>query len=172
MSSQPRAHGPSTQTGDPVRDSALALVPTVLDAYIPLSRAVWLEGPLGPALLELVRLRNAQRVNCVFCRNARYDIAKEDGLTEQQIEWMGSAQGRQQLTRRERLALAFADAYLDGPDTLSSEHQAELADAFTAQEIAHLSLALLLFNTFSRCAVTIGGMPESLPVMEVSLPPA
>ncbi|GAB3290097.1 carboxymuconolactone decarboxylase family protein [Parahaliea aestuarii] len=172
MTSQPRAHGPGTQSGDPVRDSALALVPEILEAYIPLSRAVWLEGPLGPALLEMVRLRNAQRVNCVFCRNARYDIARDDGLTEEKIGWMASEEGREQLSEQERLAVAFADAYLEGPDNLSSDLQAELAAAFSPAEIAHLSLALLLFNTFSRCAVTIGGMPDSLPVMEVSLPPA
>lgn len=171
MSGQPRAHGPASNSGDPVRDSALALVPEVLEHYIPLSRAVWLDGPLNPALLELVRLRNARRVNCVFCRNARYDIAREDGLTEAHIDKLASADGLAQLSDRERLALTFCDYYLDDPDAMPAAVRRELESEFSAAELAHLGLALLLFNTFSRCAVTIGGMPESLPLIEVSLPP-
>lgn len=170
MSNQPRARAPASATGDPVRDSALALVPTTLDHYIPLSRRVWLEGPLGPELLEMARLRNARKVNCVFCRNARYDIAREAGLTEDKVEQIADGYQESDLTTREKLVLAFADQYLEDPSGMTASLQEALAAEFTPKELVHLSLALLLFNTFSRCAVALGGMPDELPVMEVSLP--
>jgi hypothetical protein len=33
-----------------------------------------------------------------------------------------------------------------------------------------LAVGLAAFNASSRCAVSLGGMPESLPVMEISVP--
>ena len=170
MSATPRAQAASGDHGDPVRDSALGLVPDILDRYIPLSRKVWQEGPLNPAQLEMVRLRNARKVNCVFCRNARYDIAKEAGLSEAMIQQIDDNYQHSDLSRREKLLLAFTDQYLDAPTAMSDSLKAELVAEFSTEELVHLSLALLLFNTFSRCAVALGGMPDELPLMEVSLP--
>jgi hypothetical protein len=33
-----------------------------------------------------------------------------------------------------------------------------------------MAISLTFFNALSRCAVSIGGMPESMPVTEVSVP--
>jgi alkylhydroperoxidase family enzyme len=170
VSSQPRAHPPSQRSGDVVRDSALGLVPTVLQHYLPLSRRLWLDGPLGPELLEMARLRNARKVNCVFCRSARYDIARAAGLTEDRIQQIEDGYQDSELSQREKLLLAFCDHYLDNPGGMDEGLKAALRDEFSPAELVHLSLSLLLFNTFSRCAVSLGGMPEELPLMEVSLP--
>ncbi len=35
--------------------------------------------------IEMLRLRNARTVNCVFCKAARYDVARQDGLTEDKV---------------------------------------------------------------------------------------
>lgn len=167
-----RVQPPAAKTGDAIRDSALGLVAETLEAYIPLSRAVWLEGPLSPALLEIARLRNARKVNCVFCKNARYDIARQDGLDETKVDSIRDGYEHSGLSQREKLVLAFTDQYLDDPAGMGDALRQSLTEAFSAEELAHLSLALLLFNTFSRCAVSLGGMPESMPVTEVSLPAA
>ena len=58
-----------------IRDSALGLVPETLDHYMALNRKIWESGPLSPAEIEIARLRNARKVNCVFCKSVRYDIA-------------------------------------------------------------------------------------------------
>lgn len=170
MHAAARVKGPSEVTGDAIRDSALGLVPETLEHYLPLSRSVWLNGPLSPALLEMARLRNARKVNCVFCKNARYDIAKQDGLDETKVDAIQDGYENSQLTQREKLLLAYTDLYLDNPTGLTDELKQALQAEFTAAELVHLSLAILLFNTFSKCAVSLGGMPESMPVTEVSLP--
>ena len=153
-----------------MRDSALGLVPETLDHYITLGKAIWDSGPLGPAELEVARLRNARKVNCVYCRNVRYDIAIEDGLTELQVEQIEDDFRDSQLSAREKLIIAFTDQFLDAPDDMSDVLRVELEASFSPQEMAHLAYALVYFSGFSRCAVSLGGMPDELPRMEISVP--
>ena len=85
MASRPRATNPQTSTGNMIADSALGLVPETLSAYMALNRKIWESGPLPPAQIEIARLRNARKVNCVFCKSVRYDIARADGLSEDKV---------------------------------------------------------------------------------------
>ena len=170
MTGRPRAVNPAEPTGDMIRDSALGLVPETLEHYLRLNRSVWASGPLGPAELEVARLRNARVVNCVFCKSVRYDIAKADGLTEERVAMIGDNYRDSALSAREKLIVAFTDQYLRDPGGLGEELKAALLDAFSAQELIHLSLAVAHFSGFSRCAVSLGGMPDELPVMEISVP--
>jgi len=169
MSGGPRAASPATRTGNPVRDSSLALVPETLDAYIALNRAVWQQGPLGAAEIEMIRLRNARKVNCVFCKSVRYDLAREAGLDEEKVAYIDDYQSAP-LSPREKLMLTYTDQYLDNPAPPEQELQRALLAEFSVEELLHISMAVCVFNAFSRCAVALGGMPEELPVMEISLP--
>ncbi len=74
------------------------------------------------------------------------------------------------LSEREKLILAFTDQYLNDPAGLDEALKAALQAAFSAEELVHLSLAVAHFNGFSRCAVALGGMPDELPIMEMSVP--
>jgi alkylhydroperoxidase family enzyme len=157
-------------TGNMIRDSALGLVPETLDSYMSLNRKLWESGPLGPAEIEMARLRNARKVNCVYCKSVRYDIAKADGLDEARVAMIDDEYPGSALSEREKLILAFTDQYLSEPGSLSAELKAALTATFTPEELVHLSMAVAHFNGFSRCAVSLGGMPDDLPVMEISLP--
>ncbi|HEY6132173.1 MAG TPA: carboxymuconolactone decarboxylase family protein [Halioglobus sp.] len=170
MAGRPRATNSNTPSGNMIRDSALGLVPQTLDHYMALNRHIWESGPLSPAEIEIARLRNARKVNCVFCKSVRYDIAKADGLSEERVamiedDFQGSA-----LSEREKLILAFTDQYLNEPSGLSVELKEALLAEFSPEELVHLSMAVAHFNGFSRCAVALGGMPEKLPIMEMSVP--
>ncbi|NND66560.1 MAG: carboxymuconolactone decarboxylase family protein [Halioglobus sp.] len=170
MSSQPRARNPAEPTGNMIADSALGLVPETLAPYLDYNRMIWEEGPLSPAEIEVARLRNARRVNCVFCKNVRYDIALQAGLTEERVAMIDEGYRDSGLSEREKLIVAFVDQYYDAPGTMSKALRNELQAGFSARELAHLSLAIAHFSGFSRCAVALGGMPADLPVMEISLP--
>jgi alkylhydroperoxidase family enzyme len=153
-----------------IRDSALGLVPETLDHYLVLNRSIWESGPLGPAEIEVARLRNAHTVNCVFCKSVRYDIAKADGLSEERVAMIGADYRESELSEREKLIIAFTDQYYQDPAGLGEDLKADLLKAFTAEEIVHLSLAIAHFSGFSRCAVSLGGMPDKLPIIEMSVP--
>lgn len=84
MGSMARVKAPEVSTGNVVRDSPMGLVPETVDQIANLNGRVWEQG-VRPAVLEVMRLRNARTVNCVFCKSVRYDVAKKDGLTEDQV---------------------------------------------------------------------------------------
>src|SRR5579863_7920574 len=83
MGTKARANAPASRTGNVIRDSALGLVPETLAEIIALNGAVWHSPLVAPALLEMIRLRNARTVNCVYCKAVRYEVARSDGLTEE-----------------------------------------------------------------------------------------
>ena len=153
-----------------IRDSALGLVPETLDYYIALNRKVWECGPLAPAEIEIARLRNARTVNCVFCKSVRYDIAKADGLSEDKVAMIQDDFRESALSEREKLIVAFTDQFLNDPSGLTEQLKAELLAEFTSEALVHLSLVVAHFSGFSRCAVSLGGMPDELPTMEMSVP--
>ena len=170
MTGQARATNTNTPTGNMIRDSALGLVPETLDHYMALNRKIWESGPLSPAEIEIARLRNARKVNCVYCKSVRYDIARADGLGEDRVAMIEDDFRDSALSQREKLILAFTDQFLNDPAGLAESLKAELLAVFSSQELVHLSMLVAHFSGFSRCAVSLGGMPASLPIMEISLP--
>ena len=98
-----------------------------------------------------------------------FSVARADGLREDKAAGIADGYERGSLDERETLALAFADAYLTSGGELDAARAAALRAAFTPEELAHLAIALVSFNAASRCAVSLGGMPEKLPVTEIAL---
>jgi alkylhydroperoxidase family enzyme len=166
MPGKARASAPARRTGNPIRDSALARVPETVDEIVALNSAVWQRSLVSPALLEILRLRNARTVNCVFCKAVRYEVARADGLTEARAAMVDAGYQDSALTEREKLAVALADSYLGFPAGVSAQLASRLAREFSAEQVASMFVALMTFNFTSRTAVSIGGMPEeALPVV-------
>ena len=169
MSVKPRVKAPDSNSGNLIQDSALGLVPETLPHYLELTVAIWDLGPLPPADIELARLRNAAYVGCVMCQAVRYDVAVEDGLKESDIDSMRS-DAKAGLSARQQVIIDFVDHYLHTPGPIDTALQAALDAHLSADEQSHLALLMAYFNGFSRCAVALGGMPESMPRMEISVP--
>lgn len=170
MANKARVTAPQSDTGNLIRDSALGLVPETLPHYLDLTVAIWDTGPLSPSEIELARLRNANHVGCVMCKAVRYDIAVADGLTEQAVDQVSQERVEAGLSERQKLIVRFVDRYLLSPGVNDPEHQRAMDEQFTEAEQIHLALLMAYFNGFSRCAVALGGMPDSMPRMEISVP--
>lgn len=115
MASNPRVTAPAQQTGNIIRDSSLGLVPETLEPYMAFNKSMWDQGPLAPNEIEMARLRNARKVNCVFCKAVRYDIAIEAGLSEDKVSQIEDDYQASDLSEREKLILAFTDQFLNDP---------------------------------------------------------
>jgi len=173
VTSEPRAGTPPTRSGNPIRDSALGLVAETVDEIVRLNDEVWRNSLVSPTLLEIVRLRNARTVNCVYCKAVRYEIARRDGLTEARAQMIDDDYRESALAPREKLAIGLADAYLGYPANIAPALARELLAEFSPAQIASLLVALMAFNFTSRTAVSLGGMPEEpLPVTLVPSPVA
>ncbi|MBS0505641.1 MAG: carboxymuconolactone decarboxylase family protein [Proteobacteria bacterium] len=168
MTAKPRATGPTAKTGNVIRDSALGLIPETVSEIIALNGHIWNDSLIPPSLLEMIRLRNARTVNCVFCKSVRYDVARADGLSEAKADLITDGYRQSDLSQREIAALALADCYLGFPAEVTKDNATLIRSAFTQDEIASMMIALMAFNFTSRTAVSIGGMPEEpLPIVEV-----
>lgn len=169
MSAKPRVTGPATKTGNVIRDSAMGLVPETVSEIIKLNANVWNDSLVPPSLLEIIRLRNARTVNCVFCKSVRYDVARQDGLSEDRAELVVDGYEDSDLSSREKAALLLADSYLNFPTCVSDDDARQITSHYNQAEIASMLLSLLSFNFTSRMAVSIGGMPEdgTLPITEI-----
>lgn len=170
MTSAARVSPPSGNTGNVIRDSALGIVPETLDHYLALNAAIWDAGPLSAAEIELARLRNACHTGCVLCQAVRYDVAVADGLSEDKVQLIRADDPAAGLSEREQLMMAFVDQYNLDPAGIPRQLQQDLLAAFREDELLHLSLLVAWFNGSSRCAVALGGMPEEMPRLEISVP--
>ena len=170
MGNAARVSPPAGNTGNVIRDSALGIVPETLDHYLALNAAIWDAGPLGAAEIELARLRNARHTGCVLCQAVRYDVAIADGLSEDKVQVVRQDDPVAGLSEREQLLVAFVDQYNLDPAGISQQLQQALLASFSEAELLHLSLLVAWFNGSSRCAVALGGMPEEMPRLEISVP--
>ena len=169
--SGPRVGAPVQASGHVIRDSSLGLATQLIDPIVRLNDSVWRRNSVRLALVEMLRLRNARAVNCVFCKAARYDVARQDGLTEDKVAQIDDGFADSGLSELEKLVLGFADVYLRDPGHFDPQLIARLREQFSEEQICHMAVALATFNASSKCAVSLGGMPEFVPVMEVTLPP-
>ncbi len=170
MGASPRVTPPQTGGDHVIRDSALGMVPETIEHFIDLTAAIWDASPLSAAEIELARLRNANYVGCVFCKAVRYDVAIDAGLDEGKVAMINDNFADSELSDRNKLILRFVDHYLHSPGVPDADFQAELKAEFSSEELLHLSLLMAYFNGFSKCAVALGGMPDSMPRMEISVP--
>ena len=142
-------------------------MPETLDPIVQLNDSVWRRNSVRSAFLEMLRLRNARTVNCVFCRNVRYDVARQDGLTEEKVARIEDDFDTSDLSEIEKLVLAFADVYLRSPGSIDPQLVVRLQTHFSAEQICHMAISIAAFNATSKCAVSLGGMPESLSLIHI-----
>jgi AhpD family alkylhydroperoxidase len=155
---------------DPIRGSALAHQPEALDAFTRLYAVLWSHGVLDHPTKELARLRNARVTGCGFCRNVRFSAAREQGLTEEMVEQIREGYAESDLSPRQKLVLRYTDAMLSTPPEVSEALRVEMVDAFSAAEIVELTAAIGLFLGFSKIAVSLGGVPDEMPVTILPTP--
>ena len=166
---RPRVSALDTATGSMVRDSPLNLVPATLEAFLQFYQCLWQGRYLRPAELEVGRLRNASLVNCTFCKATRFDVARNDGLDEGRAE---AALGinDSNLHGRDELIVAWTEQFLLSPSASDKALWEKMTSAFSAAECVALTAGLALFMCFSKFAVAMGGLPDSLPVMISPIP--
>lgn len=156
---------------DPIRSSALAHQPEALALFMKLYGVLWSEGELDHPTKELARLRNARVTGCGFCRNVRFSVAKEQGLSEDMVEQIRDGYEESSLSDRQKLVLRYTDAMLTvPPETPNAELQKSMQAEFSDSEIVELTAGIALFMGFSKIAVSLGGVPEEMPVMEMRTP--
>jgi alkylhydroperoxidase family enzyme len=166
----PRVKPPATTSTDPVQSSPLALQPELLTAFLRLYGVLWSRGCVDHATKEVARIRNARRVDCPICKAIRFVGARRDGLTEDIVDRIRDDWSERDLSPRHKAALRAVDAFHDDAGALDADAKRELLAQFRPDEIVELGAGIALFLGFSKIAVALGGLPDSIPVHEQPTP--
>jgi len=133
----------------------------VYQAMLGLS-AVVKGSTLEPALIELVKTRVSQINGCGFCLDMHTKDARAAGESEQRLYLLSAWREAPFYSERERAALAWAEAVT----RLEQQHVADeiyeqAHGAFSDQELAVLTLAIVEINGWNRFAISFQAEPGS-----------
>ena len=167
----PRVHPPSdAPADDPIRGSALGHQPELTDAFMRTYGILWSRGVVDHPTKEMARLRNARVTDCGYCRNVRFDVAREQGLTEEVVDQIRDGYEESGLDARQKAVLRWTDAFLQHPADTSAELRSEMLEHFTPEQLVELTAGLALFMGFSKIAVSLGQAPADMPTMVIPTP--
>jgi AhpD family alkylhydroperoxidase len=112
---------------------------------------------LEASLRELVRLRVSLMNGCEFCIRFHTAELKKVSETAERIGGVADWRGLELYTKRERAALAWAEAVTniqDGhaPDAVYDELRAQFSDV----ETVNLTLAITTINAWNRMSISLG----------------
>ena len=112
---------------------------------------------LEASLRELVRLRASLMNGCEFCIRLHTSELKKVNETAERIAGMAEWRGSDAYTKRERAALAWAEALTniqDGhaPDVVYEEVRAHFSDV----ETVNLTLVISTINAWNRISIGLG----------------
>ncbi|MFC8428858.1 carboxymuconolactone decarboxylase family protein [Streptomyces sp. NPDC057253] len=108
-----------------------------------------------PGLAELVVIRASQLNHCAFCLDMHLAIAREQGLSERQLELLAAWEEAEGVfDERERAALALTEAVTVLTDRhVPDEVYADAAKHFDDRGLAHLVGLIVAINNWNRVMV-------------------
>jgi AhpD family alkylhydroperoxidase len=112
---------------------------------------------LEPSLRELVRLRASLMNGCEYCIRLHTSELRKMNETAERIAGVADWRGSEIYTKRERAALAWAEAVTniqDGhaPDVVYDEVRAHFSDV----ETVNLTLVISTINAWNRISIALG----------------
>lgn len=173
MASTPRLPAPTFEGAGPsdaIGRSVLAHQPDLLRAFLRLYGTLWSCGVVDHPTKEVARLRNARVTDCRYCRNVRFAVARQEGLSEELVAQIDDGFEASGLGERHKAVIRYADVFLTDPCGLSDELRAEMLRHFSSAEIVELTAGLALFMGFSKIAIVLGQEPEDMPTTVVPTP--
>ena len=137
---------------EPLRMDITKLAPEAYKHLLSLEQAV--ASKLDRKLLHLIKLRASQINGCAFCIGMHTDEGLRDGDKSERLLLLDAWHESSAFSEKERAALAWVEEI-----TLIADGHAhkEAFDAlkphFSEEEIAHLTLAAAVINTWNRIAI-------------------
>jgi AhpD family alkylhydroperoxidase len=112
-------------------------------------------------LVHLVKMRASQINGCAFCLAMHAREAREDGEREDRLAVLSAWRETDWFSDRERAALAWTEAVttLEGRE-VPDEVFAQACAAFSEQELADLTLAIVAINGWNRFSIAFHSAPE------------
>jgi alkylhydroperoxidase family enzyme len=169
MSFEPRVPVPPRATKDGVHDLSAVLqhyVPETLNARNAFNAALE-SSTTDPQARELVRLHNAEAVDCNYCRNVRYGDGTGEAILDEGAAGALKNFESSDLPAAHKAALRLASAFALEPGVAPMQVLPELREHYSDSEIADLVLQLVRCRAGSKLLVSLGLEPRSMPLTVV-----
>jgi AhpD family alkylhydroperoxidase len=116
---------------------------------------------LNLGLLELVKIRVSQINGCAFCLAMHAPLARQNGVSEDQLDLLAAWREAPVFSNRERAALAWAESmtFLANGDVPDHVYE-QVCDQFSTKEIADLSFAVAEINAWNRLMICSRTPPQ------------
>lgn len=109
---------------------------------------------LEHALLHLIKTRVSQINGCAYCLHMHTSDARAGGESEARLYLLSAWRESALYSPRERAALAWAEALTNITDGHASDAVYEEVRAqFSENELADLSIAIVMINSWNRLAI-------------------
>lgn len=144
------------------------LVPEPFKKLLDLSQAVHKSG-VGSGLLELVFLRVSQLNGCAFCIDMHTRNLLEAGEDLQRLTLVPAWRESEFFNARERAALDWAEHVNARDEAALDASFAELSRHFEEKEIAELTFAVAMINTWNFMNLSLKTPVAKKPMPEAKL---
>ena len=126
------------------------------------------KSSLDMQLLELIRLRVAQKNGCAYCVDMHHKELKHLGETDLRLSSLCVWKETPYFSEKEMAALNLTDALTKmSRDPLPEEVFEVLTPHFSKEEICYLTLAISQINTWTRLMKTFKFTPGNYQVKEL-----
>ena len=126
-----------------------------------------INSSLDRKLIEIIRLRTAQRNGCAYCVDMHYKELKHFGETELRLSSLCVWEETPYFSEKERLVLSFTDTLTKLKSSpISQEIFDNLTSHFSKEEICYLTLTISQSNTWNRLMKTFEFTPGHYKVSE------
>ena len=133
---------------DPV--AVYAHAPGLLIGYGMLEQATAKQDHVQARLKVLAELKAGALVNCEFCSDIGSSLAREAGITEEQLLALPRYRDSEAFTELEKLVLDYAAAMSRTPATVSDELFAAMREHFDERQLVELTNVIALENMRAR----------------------
>ena len=134
--------------------AAAGLNGAVHQSLVDTVRAIW-AGDFDPRLLELVRLRIAELLRCDAELGERTQSAIEAGVNDETVLALRQWPTSDLFDQRDRTVLAWVEQWLFDVQGIRDEDANAVQQLFSPKELAHLTLALAVFEALIRARVAL-----------------
>lgn len=116
---------------------------------------------LNLGLLELIKIRVSQMNGCAFCLAMHAPLARQNGISEDQLTLLAAWREAPVFSKQERAALAWAESstHLTG-DGVPDHIYEQMCNQFSTREIADISFAVAEINAWNRLMVCSRTPPQ------------
>ena len=139
----------------PESQAVRAHVPAILDTFSATWDASFYQGDLEHRVKELARMYVSRTVDCAYCGGQRSELARQQGLSEEQLDELIDFEKSDTFSEREKAALAYADAIAWDQTRADDALWERLHKHFTDAELVELGYFVALTSGQQRWIRTL-----------------